>query len=101
VQVHTGDEGTKNGLAISDVDEMLKFLATECPKLQFRGFMGMGKLHDRDGFQQIRKIAEGTGLPDLILSMGTSADYEMAIEEGATEVRLGSTIFGERNYPAK
>jgi uncharacterized pyridoxal phosphate-containing UPF0001 family protein len=33
--------------------------------------------------------------------MGTSGDFELAIQEGATEVRLGSTIFGERNYPAK
>lgn len=33
VQVQTGDEGTKNGLAVSDVDEMIKFLANECPKL--------------------------------------------------------------------
>lgn len=37
----------------------------------------------------------------FVLSMGTSLDFEMAIEEGATEVRLGSTIFGERNYPQK
>lgn len=36
-----------------------------------------------------------------MLSMGTSMDFEMAIEEGATEVRLGSTIFGERNYASK
>jgi PLP dependent protein len=36
-----------------------------------------------------------------VLSMGTSVDFEMAIEEGATEVRLGSTIFGARDYSAK
>ena len=38
---------------------------------------------------------------DFILSMGTSGDYESAIQNGSTEVRLGTTIFGARNYPAK
>jgi len=69
--------------------------------------MAMGKLNDRDGFISVRqmrdKICErrGTNVEQFVLSMGTSLDFEMAIEEGATEVRLGSTIFGERNYPAK
>ena len=67
----------------------------------------MGKLSDRDGFIAIRqlrdKVCEKRGIDadKLALSMGTSLDFEMAIEEGATEVRLGSTIFGERNYPTK
>jgi PLP dependent protein len=38
---------------------------------------------------------------DFVLSMGTSQDFEMAIEEGATSVRLGTTIFGARNYGVK
>lgn len=67
--------------------------------------MAMGKLNDREGFQQVRALAERIkkqrDLESLVLSMGTSMDYEMAIEEGATEVRLGSTIFGARDYAAK
>lgn len=47
------------------------------------------------------RIQKQRELDSLVLSMGTSMDYEMAIEEGATEIRLGSTIFGERNYAAK
>ena len=69
--------------------------------------MAMGKLSDREGFIQIRQIRDrvcekkGIDVDKFVLSMGTSLDFEMAIEEGATEVRLGSTIFGERNYPVK
>lgn len=47
-------------------------------------------------------LAEGDGLPDLpVLSMGMSGDYEVAIEEGATMVRVGTAIFGDRTAPGK
>ena len=49
--IHSGDEDTKNGLAISEVDDILNFIDTECPRLLFKGFMAMGKLSDRDGFK--------------------------------------------------
>ena len=80
---------------------MLAFLESSCPRLCFRGFMAMGKLHDRDGFKQVTVLANNQQKENLVISMGTSADFEMAIEEGATEVRLGSTIFGAREYPKK
>jgi len=67
--------------------------------------MAMGKLNDLEGFKAMKELADRVqqqrALDSLVLSMGTSMDYEMAITEGATEVRLGSTIFGERNYAAK
>lgn len=86
---------------------MLEHIETKCPRLDLVGFMAMGKLSDREGFIQIRQIRDrvcekkGIDVDKFGLSMGTSLDFEMAIEEGATEVRLGSTIFGERNYPVK
>jgi hypothetical protein len=84
---------------------MLDYLDAECPRLKFKGFMAMGKLNDREGFKEAKLIFDRvqSKMQDepLILSMGTSMDFEMAIEEGATEVRLGSTIFGERNYANK
>lgn len=65
--------------------------------------MSMGKIGDREGFKQMRSLKDqlinadcGVKEEEFILSMGTSMDYEMAIEEGATEVRLGTTIFGAR-----
>lgn len=74
--------------------------------LHFAGLMSMGALHDIEGFKTMAALRESLVNEDLtrdkfILSMGTSADYEDAIREGATEVRLGTTIFGARNYPAK
>ena len=44
-------------------------------------------------------LTEELPLESFIMSMGTSGDYEAAIQHGATEVRLGTTIFGARNYP--
>ena len=65
----------------------------------------MGKLNDRDGFKQVKALAERIqqqrALESIVISMGTSMDFEMAIEEGATEVRLGTTIFGARDYAIK
>lgn len=68
--------------------------------------MAMGALNDIEGFKAMASlrdslINEELKREDFILSMGTSADFEAAIKEGATEVRLGTTIFGARNYPAK
>ena len=86
---------------------MLDHIDTKCPRLDLVGFMAMGKLSDRAGFVTIREIRDkvcvkrSIDAEKFVLSMGTSLDFEMAIEEGATEVRLGSTIFGERNYPKK
>jgi uncharacterized pyridoxal phosphate-containing UPF0001 family protein len=54
----------------------------------------------RPYFRRLRELRENlrarTGLPLPVLSMGMSHDFELAIEEGATEVRLGSALFGER-----
>ncbi len=65
----------------------------------------MGKLNDRDGFKEVKALADRIqqqrALESIIISMGTSMDFAMAIEEGATEVRLGTTIFGARDYANK
>lgn len=43
---------------MSEVDEMLQFIDTECPRLKFKGFMAMGKLNDRDGFKEVKALAD-------------------------------------------
>lgn len=100
IQVQSGDEDTKHGVSQDEVDNLIKVLNDDCPRLHFKGFMAMGKLGDREGFQQLNNLVKRIQPQyehPLVLSMGTSMDFEMAIEEGATEVRLGSTIFGQRN----
>ena len=68
--------------------------------------MSMGLLHDIEGFKMMNALKndllEISGLTEetFLLSMGTSADYEEAVLAGSTEVRLGTTIFGAREYPA-
>ncbi|MDP5308487.1 YggS family pyridoxal phosphate-dependent enzyme [Paracoccus spongiarum] len=96
VQVNTGDEPQKAGIL---ADELPGFLA-ECHALGLapEGLMCIPP-EDQDPvphFRLLRRLAGENGLP--LLSMGMSADFEAAIAEGATHVRVGSAIFGARDY---
>jgi PLP dependent protein len=103
VQVKTAREETKSGLP---ADELSGFLARlrDYPSLHVRGLMTLATLSEDPGevrvcFRQLRELrdrctAEGHVLPRL--SMGMSADFPLAIAEGATEVRVGTAIFGSR-----
>jgi PLP dependent protein len=91
VEVNLSGEDTKSGIA---PDELPAFLALY-PDV--RGLMTMPPLADdpeasRPYFRRLRVLAEAHGLPEL--SMGTSQDYRVAVEEGATLVRLGSVLWG-------
>ena len=107
VQVHTGGEASKHGIEPEEVPSLITHIRQDCPLLQFSGLMSMGLLHDVEGFKTMAKLRqellEMSGLTEdkFVLSMGTSADYEQAIIEGASEVRLGTTIFGAREYKNK
>jgi uncharacterized pyridoxal phosphate-containing UPF0001 family protein len=69
------------------------------PRLEVRGLMTIPPVGQdpRPYFRRLRELRDQTGLREL--SMGMSQDYEIAIEEGATLVRIGTAIFGERNKP--
>ena len=107
VQVLTGGEDSKFGVQPSELPAMVTHIQTDCPLLKFSGLMSMGLLHDIEGFKAMaalkQELMEQSGLTEetFQLSMGTSADYEEAVLAGATQVRLGTTIFGARDYPAK
>ena len=99
VQVNTGDEPQKAGIL---VDELPGFLAQVREMgLNPQGLMCIPPESEdpRPHFRLLRELAEGAGLAGL--SMGMSADFEAAIVEGATHVRVGSAIFGARDYGAK
>ena len=99
VQVNTGDEPQKAGIL---VDELPGFLAqVRDMGLNPQGLMCIPPEAEdpRPHFRLLRTLAEGEGLNKL--SMGMSADFEAAIAEGATHVRVGSAIFGARDYGAK
>ena len=99
VQVNTGDEPQKAGIL---VDELPGFLAQVREMgLNPQGLMCIPPESEdpRPHFRLLRELAEGAGLAGL--SMGMSADFEAAIAEGATHVRVGSAIFGARDYAGK
>ena len=93
VEVNLSGEPTKSGVA---PDELGAFLASYGA---VRGLMTMPPATgdpeaSRPYFRRLRELAEEHGLREL--SMGTSQDYRVAVEEGATHIRVGSTIFGDR-----
>lgn len=104
VQVDLAGEATKSGIGESDLHELTEFLKN-CERLRFDGLMIIPPYEDdaektRPFFRRLREIRDAR-LPGGELSMGMSHDFEIAIEEGATMVRVGTAIFGERNYVSK
>lgn len=106
VQVNTSGEEQKGGVAPGDAPALAMHIMKECPHLKLAGLMTLGKLGEGASIyferlvEERRRVADALGLPlhELELSMGMSADFEDAIACGSTSVRVGSSIFGERNY---
>lgn len=103
VQVNISNEVTKSGVAPDAAVRLARSVAA-LPGLAMRGFMGIGEPTEEVGKQreqfallrQCLEAARAEGLPVDVLSMGMSADLEAAIAEGATEVRVGTAVFGDR-----
>jgi pyridoxal phosphate enzyme (YggS family) len=103
VQVNVSGEPTKGGVAPGEAIALARLVAA-LPGLRLRGFMGIPAPSDdamrtRAQFRVLRgclDAARAAGLPVDTLSMGMSGDLEAAIAEGATLVRVGTAIFGER-----
>jgi pyridoxal phosphate enzyme (YggS family) len=106
LQVNLGNEAAKAGFSADQLDQALRG-TSGLPHLHVLGLMAIppAELEPEDSrrwFRQLRElrdaleISHGVHLPAL--SMGMSRDYEVAIEEGATHVRIGSAIFGGRTY---
>ena len=107
LQMHIAEEDTKFGL---DANELQEILTSEefknLKNIRIKGLMGMATFTEdetriRREFQNLKAHYDKTKeiLSDInVLSMGMSADFEIAIAEGSTMVRIGSSIFGTRNY---
>jgi pyridoxal phosphate enzyme (YggS family) len=95
VEVNTGAEAQKAGVLPQDTDVFLR-LCRETYGLTIDGLMCIPPFEEAPAphFALLAKIAKRNGLP--LLSMGMSADYPVAVQMGATHVRVGSAIFGER-----
>ena len=105
VQINVSGEASKSGCAPDEALALCQAIA-RLPGLQLRGLMAIPEASDdsaaqRALFRQLRQIYENiraAGLPLDTLSMGMSHDLEAAVAEGATIVRIGTAIFGERNH---
>ena len=104
LEINISGESQKQGLALGEACEVATRMAT-LPGLDLRGLMGMAKYGSpesalRTSFASLRLLAEdarsATGLALPELSMGMSGDFEAAISEGSTLVRIGGAIFGPR-----
>jgi PLP dependent protein len=100
-QIDLAKETTKNGIEEKDLPELVEFLKS-CECLKFDGLMIVPPYFDdlesvRPFFNRLREIRDEI-CPNGELSMGMSHDFEVAIQEGATIIRVGTAIFGERNY---
>ncbi len=106
IQVKTSTEESKSGMEPAQVLEFIKQVQ-QYDTLKLKGFMTIAENSPdpnvvRECFRRLAELAEqarqATGLELATLSMGMSADYDLAIAEGSTEVRIGSAIFGARDY---
>lgn len=110
LQIHIAEEESKFGFSEEEVFQLLESTLTQMSNIKITGLMGMATLTENS--EQVRK--EFRGLKSLFekiksqcannrvdmkeLSMGMSSDYTIAIEEGSTFIRIGTAIFGERDY---
>jgi pyridoxal phosphate enzyme (YggS family) len=113
IEINTGGEESKSGLDYrsgageAEIEEFVETLR-KFPHIEIKGLMTMPPLWEqpekaRPYFQELRLLMESLKkkFPELSwqeLSMGTSGDFETAIEEGATMIRIGQAVLGERNY---
>ena len=112
-QINAGEEETKSGLDVHEAENFLNDLeargANAYPHLRFRGLMTIGKNtgvaeDSRECFAFLRNLqqkflAKGGAFANFDqLSMGMTGDLEVAIEEGSTMIRVGTALFGERDY---
>jgi PLP dependent protein len=90
----------------AEVIDLVTQIRAECPRLSVAGLMTIGAPGDLTCFDRLVAARDalaahlGVDGTELGLSMGMSGDFEEAIARGATSVRVGSTIFGPRLYPA-
>lgn len=109
-QVNTSGEDSKYGVAPDDAVPLATHIRDECQNLIMAGLMTIGQpdySSKPENFTCLmdvrRKVAEALQVPaeSLELSMGMSGDFEQAVEMGSTNIRVGSTIFGARDYANK
>lgn len=108
LQYNVAGEATKGGAGVDSIESLARFVVSNCPRLRVLGLMAMPPLdedptpHFRATREMLRKLNAALSAEERAvhpfdqLSMGTTADFEKAIPEGATWIRIGTDIFGPR-----
>ena len=108
IEVNVAQEESKFGLAVEETFDLVKDIA-KLSNVKIEGLMTIAPFvenaeENREIFKQLRQLSVDIAAKNIdnvsmgVLSMGMTNDYEVAVEEGATFVRVGTGIFGERNY---
>lgn len=112
IQVNSAMEESKFGVTTEETGQMIKDILEQCPNIRIKGLMCIAPFEDdpedaRVYFHQVKQLYDEYGKiehPNLdfrYLSMGMSNDFEVAIEEGSNLIRVGTMIFGARDYSKK
>ena len=108
IEVNVAQEESKCGVSVDETEELVREIA-KLPRIHVLGLMTIAPNvsdpeENRPVFRTLKKLAVDIKMKNIdnvrmdVLSMGMTGDYQVAIEEGATMVRVGTGIFGERNY---
>ncbi len=108
IEVNVAEEESKFGVSVKETEQLIQEIA-KLPNIQVQGLMTIAPYvenpeENRGVFRTLKKLAVDIKMKNIdnvrmdVLSMGMTGDYQVAIEEGATMVRVGTGIFGERNY---
>ena len=109
LEVNVSGEAAKSGVTPEGVEALGETLLSRCPRLSLEGLLAVGPLTEdpgalRQSFRLLHRLAgdlrRRLGIPLPVLSMGMSDDFEVAVEEGSTLVRLGTLLFGPRRREA-
>ncbi|MBO4235626.1 MAG: YggS family pyridoxal phosphate-dependent enzyme [Firmicutes bacterium] len=102
IQVNSAEEESKFGVGVDEVEALIDEIRTTCPHINIKGLMCIAPLEDdpeeaRPFFRAVKEIFD-EHKEFTLLSMGMSNDFQVAIEEGSTAIRVGTAIFGNRDY---
>lgn len=113
LQVNISDDAAKSGFSVAGVEQFMRETLPGLKNLDCAGLMTITRYYERredvrPDFRRMRELKDrllemglpsgGNGQKRIEISMGMSEDYDLAIEEGATFVRIGTALFGERNH---
>ena len=109
VQVNSAEEESKFGITTAETDQLITDITEQCPNIRIKGLMCIAPFEDnpedvRSYFAEVKQIydkyvnTKTERLDFQYLSMGMTHDFEVAIEEGSNMIRVGTAIFGYRDY---